>query len=51
MRFKKLRLIWGILRGRTVIYNTKFTREGIFIDGDKAVIMDNIFDGFYIKYD
>jgi len=39
-RFLKLRMMWGILRGRTVIYNAKI--EGTFtLRSKKAYIVNN----------
>ena len=52
MRFKfpKLRMIWGIIRGRTVVYKAEFIAGmGLRAKTDKACIVNNNFVGIPIK--
>ena len=38
MKFMKLKMIWNIIRGRCVVYNTTITPTGLIIKNDKSII-------------
>lgn len=48
MRFLKLRMIWAIIRDRTVVYNADLSPEGLMILTDKACVFNNRFNSFGI---
>jgi len=49
MKFLKLRMIYAILRGRTVVYKAHITTKGLRVITEKAVIISNTFDSVGIK--
>jgi len=50
MRFLKLRMIWAIIRGRTVVYNATLTPEGLQLLNEKgACVFNSTFKEFGIK--
>ena len=48
-KFLKLRMIWAIIKGRTVVYRAEFIAgTGLMIRTDKACIIENHFVGIPI---
>lgn len=48
MRFLKLRMIWAIIRGRTVVYNAELSPKGIMVRTEKAHIINCMFNNYGI---
>lgn len=42
-------MIWAIIRGRTVVFNADISIKGLAVRTDKAVIINNRFDGIGLK--
>ena len=49
-KFPKLKMIWAIIKGRTVVYNADFIAgQGLYVRTDKYCIINNHFVGVSIK--